>query len=460
MSGDPYAVDDEEPKSAKPPKTMQEFEVASSEPEKALSLFCDLKDIEDRYGVGTFLYFDFLRFLMLGNLLITCAVMANWIPHVIERHDILGDNLEILFVSGYSDNLLWVWEVTSVVAFLLAAIFGFLYIIRIRNIHKRSYQEVESYEKNSLWEFDLMSQSPEEMGFIEKNMRVNSCSKFFRTLLSYFLFIIWTALSALVLIIMVVVQLRNAPITTYVYEETIEYYTISITVWDYVISVSLFVLCFIGKKVCAMLTHLERHKRRLTHSKHKTFKNFTYKVVLVSAVYWAQWLRLSDTDNLCPMRTSGIKFLSLAMTDLTVGNLLLMASPITRYLINACKGKAGKTTKPIYFDLSSQYMDVLFRQYIMYLGMTVFPGLCVISLLTTAIVYPMDKFRLVKLSANNKKSIGSMRYYLAVLMFVTAVLGFVMFPNGGGWTLVGFPGNAYCHCTIFGPTCNSTSSSA
>ncbi|KAH3766386.1 hypothetical protein Pelo_1771 [Pelomyxa schiedti] len=281
-------------------KAVEEFGV--SEPEDKvprLRFFCSLSEIAERYGVGVYLYFDFLRFVMILNFIVSVLVLCNWVPQVAMYDiDTVADNLEALFVSGYPPTLLIVWQVTSGVACGTVALFGFLYVIHARNVQKSSPEAEKPPEQNSLWEYELMPQTPGDMGFIERNMKVNNCSK------------------------------------------------------------------------------------------------------------------------------------------------------------------AGKPRAEIHFDLSAQYMDALFRQYMMYLGMTVFPCLCLLTLATTIIMYQMDKFRLVKLCTTKKKSIGSMRYYLAIIMFLTAILGVVMFPSGGVWTLSGLPGDSYCHCTIYNDTCppeNATS---
>jgi hypothetical protein len=309
------------------------FDVAPAAPatRKRLTMACSLKDIEEEYGLGMYLYFDFLRFMFVFNLVLLAVLLINWIPHVVRHHNPATDGLDIFFVSGYGAENHTLWAVTTTVAFGLALALGWVYPLRVRQVVRS--RDTTGVSGQDLWELDSMNILPEQMGMIERNLRLSDWSRGLRMVVSYLLFALGMALCAAVMALLVFRQVWKVDLNTWIPDTRIYYYT-PITWWDFAVAAMLTVLDFLGKRLAGWLTHLERHKRRLTHSKHKTFKLFVFKVVLVCTLYVARRVaaNIYNQRRECPMRPEAIKFFTIVLSDLTIGNALTWAVPLTRKL--------------------------------------------------------------------------------------------------------------------------------
>eukprot|EP00727_Mastigamoeba_balamuthi_P005174 m51a1_g14655 hypothetical protein (449) ;mRNA; r:150950-153018 len=443
---------------------MQQLEVESPAPgdEKPLPLLASMADIEDRYGVGMFLYFDFCAFIIVANVLLCVCTGINWGYHLAETHD-LADGFELFFASGYHTSRYTAWLVTTLAAFVITFCMGWIYIIRAKKINDKRGMTCGGYKVQEMWEQDTMNLLPDQMGLIQANLRLAPCSRRARLLVSYFLFLVVTCISIAILGVVVARQVLSVDLRKYTGDPTLEVYYYPITVWDFVVSAVLVLLEFLGKRFCGWLTHIERHKTRMTHSKHKTIKLFIYKIVLCTTLYVAQrWVedRDSSRHHQCPMRSAGIKFLSVLVCDATLGTFLVWAVPAWRLCRNKCKSDQSKV-QPIQMDLANEYMDHLYRQYWMLLGLTVFPPITILVLIMNVFQYPLDRARLLLLCGRTKRTVGSAKYYLATLMSLVTLLGFFVWPNGGFWVLFGnhLEASHYCACSIYGSTCSGSQSS-
>jgi hypothetical protein len=105
-------------------------------------------------------------------------------------------------------------------------------------------------------------------------------------------------------------------------------------------------------------------------------------------------------------------------------------------------------------------MELFYRQFILYLGMSVFPLIVFLVIIVNLLEYPLDKLRLLKLSYETKKVTGSSGVYLALFLSTMAVLGIVVWPDGGLYSLAGgwIQRSYYCPCSIFGThfNCSAT----
>ena len=73
------------------------------------------------------------------------------------------------------------------------------------------------------------------------------------------------------------------------------------------------------------------------------------------------------------------------------------------------------------FDISDEYVHQLYRLFIMYLGMSVFPLIGLLSLLGSLIEYPLDKLRMLRVCQRPKRLESSMKNFTILFLFGTAV---------------------------------------
>jgi len=283
---------------------------------------------------------------------------------------------------------------------------------------------------------------PEEMGFIERNLRTSSLSRFLRRVISLILFILSLAIAVAIQAAVVFRKVSSVDLVEYIPDASIGVSFTTISVWDFLVILVNNTLDFLGKRVAGWLTHLEAYKRRATHSKHKTIKLFIFKFFIVNTMYFTQKIVYVNNFyyvNECPMRSVASKFLVFMIMNLTMGNIINWIVPLFRYRTIKNLKKKSQPYKPIQFDISFEYMELFYRQYIMYLGMTVLPVIVPICIIINLVEYISDKYRLLLLSRETKKVVLSAfnqwAYFVPLTMSVLAILAFVMWPDGGMWSL-------------------------
>ena len=317
---------------------------------------------------------------------------------------------------------------------------------------------------NVMWETDPMSIIPDQMGLIEANLRVTKgskrCRRFFSCVIYGIIAIILSGLLGLAIIEKTQIKDIKVAVTDIgVFDSKIveEHYT-SISVLDFVISILIVVFGYIGTLISDKLTSFEKHTKTSSYGMHKTVKLFFFKAFIVSTVTIFQRFAaiITDSEKECPMRPEAMDFFSIILTDLVVSNLIDWAFAILEAHSKRRNILKNKPVEPIRFDVASENFELLYRQYVMYLGMSVFPLIVPFTILTFVIEYFLDKKRLIKYVDDEKKMSGDDPRRLSVLLFVMALIAFVMWPDGCLFTVFGnkFDVDYICECSVFG-YCNS-----
>jgi nitrate reductase NapE component len=89
------------------------------------------------------------------------------------------------------------------------------------------------------------------------------------------------------------------------------------------------------------------------------------------------------------------------------------------------------------FDLAREYLEVLYRQFIVYLAFSIFPLVAVLGLICNIFEYKLDKYRLLRICQHPRGLQGSMRKFLVFFLFTIAVVALVGPPFGAVWVLTG-----------------------
>jgi hypothetical protein len=85
------------------------------------------------------------------------------------------------------------------------------------------------------------------------------------------------------------------------------------------------------------------------------------------------------------------------------------------------------------FELSEEYIEICYRQFIMYMGLSVFPMITAITLGANILEIFVDRYRLIKMCAKPKGTIPSSRRKLVVQLIFAAFFGLIAFPCGPIW---------------------------
>jgi len=109
------------------------------------------------------------------------------------------------------------------------------------------------------------------------------------------------------------------------------------------------------------------------------------------------------------------------------------------------------------FCLSDEYLDVLYRQFIVFIGMTIVPLIAALGCAACVLDYFLVRLRLLRFHRRPPPMEGSFKTYLMVLLLVAAALAVFSFPAGTIWLLVGYryknrcPGSLWTYgITIYG----------
>jgi len=194
-----------------------------------------------------------------------------------------------------------------------------------------------------------------------------------------------------------------------------------------------------------LLTSFEKHRTWSGFRSHNTFKYYMFKLLLAVAMYICRFLILR---NSCVFGAVGDQFLSLIIVDLTLGNVLDMMSVHVRWKYGEMKAnksqKSNEEEKPE-FDVAEQYLQLLYRQFVIFLGMPIFPWLPLLGLICHVVDYKVSKYILVKYCQQKYYLHGSMKKFLTFYLFFTALIAVASYPFGAAWL---FSSYSLDHCAM------------
>jgi hypothetical protein len=206
-----------------------------------------------------------------------------------------------------------------------------------------------------------------------------------------------------------------------------------------------------------------------------------YLVAIGALINFPIWAWIADLTggnssiDGCDLAPLAEQFLVLLLTDLTVGNLIEIFVPWLFYKVQSCccqkiVGDHLDSGRPD-FELAEEYLELLYRQYIVYLGFPFVPVLPFVGIICLLVEYarwlcafkfilcfltlphlfryPIDKWRLLRLSKTPPPLRGSMHLFLVFFLFVCAICSLVLFPYGAGWVMAGFSFKGPCPGTVF-----------
>jgi hypothetical protein len=102
--------------------------------------------------------------------------------------------------------------------------------------------------------------------------------------------------------------------------------------------------------------------------------------------------------------------------------------------------------------VAEDLLQILFRQFIIYIGFFTFPLIGVLGLLSSLSEYAVDRFRLARVCADPHYLPERPGGFLLVFSLVVACGAFITYPNGALWIifLPQFLPNNFQNCTVVG----------
>jgi len=249
--------------------------------------------------------------------------------------------------------------------------------------------------------------------------------------------------------------------------------------FGYSIGLTIFVLGTnaIWWKLCEVLTNFEGHSTWSQYRKHLTLKYYFFKVINLLVIFISRYMVRTSSDwfnfiplylfilrnatvNIsltCTLELDSEQFLLLIVTEMIATRFTAVIGPWIYYKLWSKCNEAGPFSdkgRPI-FDLPMEYLEVLYRQFIIYLGITVFPWIVILGVIGNIVDYPVNKWYLLNIAHTPPLLRGSMRSFLVFFMFMTSLLSLIVFPQGIFWVLSGWYYENICPNSIYH---NSTSS--
>ena len=326
--------------------------------------------IERTYGPGIRLYFSFLKFVILSNAVLAVCGMISWILFLQQKD--WPFSMSDFFVYNYlrpESDTYWFW--TNVIAFFSWFFVGPVYMM---------------YEKNR-------RTSPLGTIYIAEMPHSNLIYENIDKENNYFL-------SATITLF--VFALTNAMIYGLIYAQyhvsTLEqnnYYGLTPDVlMSLVVSFAFVIANMIWNRLSFYITRLEYNKTWGRFNISQAAKLIGVKIGTTTVMFILTAVMLGDENGGCLMGAT--KFLFTVLIDTFLITLLAqIALPFLQkmfYRVLCCR----VIQKPE-FNLAHQLLGVVFRQFIIYIGMFVFPLMGLLGFISSIIDYHADKTRLLKI---------------------------------------------------------------
>jgi len=376
------------------------------------------EELGDIYGVGIYIFFDFLRYLVFANLALFILAMAQFLAHLILDGVSVPapDAWHWMYVVNYSSLSMNIWRYTNVVAVFCWFLFGPFYSARV----------TKYYVQNQIDDMDD--------GFIADDIILANekySHRWLRMIVSYLVFVVCLLVSVVITFYAVQAQYEsdfNSLLTSGIVAALVSLLNLTYNFF------------------AVYMTKFERHMSWSSFRAHSTFKYFAFKIALTIVMYVWRYVIAKKADD-CDVGSIGDQFLLLLVVDVFLVNFLDIAQHFLLWKYGKMKGKtstrSNEAEKPE-FDVPDQYLQVLYRQFVIFLGMPIFPWLPLIGAFCHFVDYVVSKFILIKYCQQTYYLRGSMKKFLTFYLFTIAFLAIASYPFGAVWMLTGIT-QKECH---------------
>ncbi|KAF0975758.1 hypothetical protein FDP41_005085 [Naegleria fowleri] len=397
--------------------------------EKKIRVWARWSTMEDAYGLGVKLYFDFARIMIVLNALLFFIQFLNIAAHIAVDFQDIRNSLaldlsifDLLYSSAYSKNLYWVWISTNALCIFISLAIGPIYWWIVHTYYEK--RDLYDCEENIL---------DEESNKIKENQKTKLIDHIVRMILSYFVFFIFMMVAFVVTMGFTILQNVNAMYQ--LADSTFSENTNILTAISIAISIVISLMSFIWKKICVYLTNFERHKTWSAYRKHNTFKFLFFKLFSVFVMGFTKGFFATP----CVIKVMGNQYMIQMVTDFCLSITVEFLLP---WIIYKVRGSLNKDKEVVIhkpeFDVSEEYLELIYRQYIIYNGFVSFPLITLIGFVASLFELYLDKFRLIKLSSKPPLTTGSVKSVVAGFLILASILAIINWGGGNLYILSGF----------------------
>lgn len=381
-------------------------------------------DVEKYFGIGIRLYFNFLKFLIKGNFALFLVSLLIVIPHIntsisLNLKNVAGEKsniLDYLFISTLQEKDKPYWITFMVLTQIIAFLFAPLYSLKTKKFFK---------DKNINDDDDIQIESD----IIEENKQYTQSRKL-RKIISLSIFLASLAIPISITYFMLVnVAPKAYEINLFNKFKYVQYIQLALAAACSGI-VSIFNLLW--KKTCLKLTNFEKHDTYTNFRRFNLFKLVIFKVASLFSLYTIRYM-VDQYRNSCMVYAMAVQYLLLFLLEITIGNVGEIFIPKLINLYRKSKNQRKENPDSDFqpeFDTSEEYLELIYRQYILYVAMSIFPLVILIGLLANIIELYIDKYKLFKQCQKPPRTRASNRKFLIGYLMLMWFLALVTPPTG------------------------------
>ena len=374
-----------------------------------MSLTSSWREIEMTYGTGIFCYFKFAKDIAWFHVPLLALQLLFYV-------NIFSTDGLPMFPSYVSSTHLPLWRIVNMLSIALTFAFPIFYY----------YKTHSYYQQRGIADEDKLSND-----VITENVKITSMQRIPRYALTYSVFLVSMVLQAAALIGLDTWALRM----TDVKQE--DGGSFRLTVLQTCASILITLARTAFDTLTPILTDYEKHEKISKRRSHNMFKFMLFRL---SSVFILTFLQGYNTKE-CPIGVLGNMYLVYVMTDLILSNLLEWAVPIASWVFRSTTTKSNaQDTRPAW-DTDQEYMEIIYRQFVIYSGLASFPMVTFIGLIIAALEIYLDLARLIYVCKKPQRTVRSMKGMVTAYMILSALLAVA---NWGGASLYTIWGNYWC----------------
>ena len=205
--------------------------------------------------------------------------------------------------------------------------------------------------------------------------------------------------------------------------------------------------------IVVYLNDWDKHPTWSQFRRHRIAKTLMFRIINVMFLFVFKYY--SDKPfYTCITQRLAFQIFTFIIMELTINNFLEIFLPAILQCLPFCGAACGGVGKPE-FELADEYFEIVYRQFIMYFGIQVFPMITVVTLGANILEFLVDRYRLIKVCAKPKGVMPSAAKSAVKQLICAAVCGLIAFPCGPIWftgQYLCWPCTQYSAATIFSST--------
>mmetsp|Transcript_43878 Transcript_43878/g.71342 ORF Transcript_43878/g.71342 Transcript_43878/m.71342 type:complete len:385 (-) Transcript_43878:610-1764(-) len=372
------------------------------------------------------------------NFVLLLLALGNWIPHMVtQTHREV--QLRDLFLSSYPDDWTFtVWKATYAVVTPLTFIFPLVYFWSVTQfIKKQESERVLESQAVKIWRNDI----------IDENKDVSTIARILRIMCTYSVFVLMLTAVFFATKFFTEKQIAN-PIEGRSNVSPARQYAFA-----GLISLTIIIINQVWYNLCKVLTDFEKLPSVTAVRQHNAFKLIMFRVINLLVVMRTQADVVYDDQSVsqcmpggpppkCVTDVIARQFFVLSLIEFALAAFFAPAYPLLLRVASKLPLPSlhrfidPKDPRPP-FDVADEYVEVIYRLYMAYIGVSVFPLITLLCLLTNIVEYYVDKYTMLRLCRPPTLK-GSMKKPVTVFLVIIAVAAVLSAPRLSNDEYLGF----------------------